>query len=143
MMDWLKLLTMPIMTDTWKKCHSKRDFLIMDLLKPKTDNLNQTVNILLGPKLGDLFQMLVVPQYLWKFYGIKSNIYITEVFDTFTTGLQDTFESLEPIIKAQKFTNSFEEMCVSIIAAPRAGVQCRKCQSDAGARHLIFDLSIL
>jgi len=80
----------------------------MDLLKPRIDNENQTVNILLGPKLGDLFQMLVVPQYLWKFFGIKSNIYITEVFDTFTTGLQDTFESLEPIIKAQKFTNSFE-----------------------------------
>jgi hypothetical protein len=80
----------------------------MSLLKLKIDNEPETVNILIGPKLGDLFQMMVVPQYYWKIFGVKCNLYIVEMYDTFTTGLQDTYESLKPIIEKQEFTNKFE-----------------------------------
>lgn len=64
--------------------------------------------ILLGPKLGDLFHMLTVPRYLHYFYGIKSKIYITEKYDTFSTGLEDTYKSLYEIITQQSFCSSFE-----------------------------------
>ena len=66
------------------------------------------VNILLGPKLGDLFHMLVVPQYYHRIFGRKSNLYLCEKHDKFTTGLEDTYNSLKPIIEKQDFTNSFE-----------------------------------
>jgi hypothetical protein len=68
----------------------------------------QPKNILIGPKLGDLFHMLTVPKYLHYFYGIKSNIFITEKFDKFSTGLEDTYLSLYEIITAQPFTESFQ-----------------------------------
>lgn len=68
----------------------------------------QPKNILIGPKLGDLFHMLTVPKYLYYFYGIKSNIYITEKFDKFSTGLEDTYHSLYQIIISQSFTESFQ-----------------------------------
>ena len=68
----------------------------------------QPKNILIGPKLGDLFHMLTVPKYIHYFYGIKSNIYITEKFDKFSTGLEDTYQSLYEIITSQPFTESFQ-----------------------------------
>jgi hypothetical protein len=68
----------------------------------------QTKNILIGPKLGDLFHMLTVPRYLYHFYGVKSNIYITEKFEKFSTGLSDTYKSLYEIITTQPFTESFK-----------------------------------
>ncbi len=64
--------------------------------------------VLLGPKLGDLFHMLTVPKYLHYFYGIKSKIYITEKFDTFSTGLEHTYNSLYDIVIQQPFCSSFE-----------------------------------
>jgi hypothetical protein len=66
-----------------------------------------TLNILVGPKLGDLFHMLIVPKFLDHFCQVKTNLYIIEIHDNFSTSLEDTYNQLKPIITAQKWCNSF------------------------------------
>lgn len=66
------------------------------------------VNILMGPKLGDLMHALTVPAYYYKFLGIKTNFYLNEVYDNFSTSLERTYEELYPILSKQNYINSFE-----------------------------------
>ena len=72
-----------------------------------TEN-NNFVNILMGPKLGDLMHSLTVPAYYYKFLGIKTNFYLNEVYDKFSTSLERTYEELFPILSKQPYINSFE-----------------------------------
>jgi hypothetical protein len=69
---------------------------------------NNFVNILMGPKLGDLMHALTVPAYYYKFLGIKTNFYINEIYDKFSTSLERTYEELLPILTKQPYINSFE-----------------------------------
>lgn len=66
------------------------------------------VNILMGPKMGDLMHSLTVPAYYYHTLGRKTNFYLCEKYDTFSTSLERTYEELKPIIEAQKYINSFE-----------------------------------
>jgi hypothetical protein len=67
----------------------------------------KTVNILMGPKLGDLFHSLTVPSYYWTHHGIKTNFFITDKYDDFTTTPERTFKELQPIIESQEYINHF------------------------------------
>lgn len=68
----------------------------------------KTINVLVGPRLGDLFHTLAFPRYAYDKMGIKSNIYITETNDTFQFGLDRAYQDLKPIIEIQDFCNTFE-----------------------------------
>ena len=68
------------------------------------DNLD----ILMGPKLGDFISSLVVPAYYYYITGRKTNLYISEYYDKFTTSLERTYEELKPILLNQKYISSFE-----------------------------------
>ena len=68
------------------------------------DNLD----ILMGPKLGDFISSLVVPAYYFQTTGRKTNLYICEFYDRFTTSLERTYEELKPILLSQEYINSFE-----------------------------------
>ena len=68
----------------------------------------KTVNILMGPKLGDLMHSLTVPAFYYRMLGIKTNFYLCERHDTFSTSLERTYEELKPILEAQEYINSFE-----------------------------------
>jgi hypothetical protein len=66
-----------------------------------------TVNILMGPKLGDFLHSLVVPKYLYQVYGMKTNLYLIEKHDKFFLSLRETYDELYPIISKQEYINSF------------------------------------
>lgn len=68
----------------------------------------RTVNILMGPKLGDLMHSLTVPAYYWKILGVKSNFYLCGGHDNFSTSLERTYDELKPILEMQSYINSFE-----------------------------------
>jgi hypothetical protein len=67
----------------------------------------KTINILVGPKMGDLFHMLIVPRYYHYFFNVKTNLYVIEKYDKFTTSLDDSYNQLKPIITSQEWCNSF------------------------------------
>ena len=68
----------------------------------------RTVNILMGPKLGDLMHSLTVPAFYYRTFGVKTNFYLCEKHDKFSTSLERTYEELKPILEAQDYINSFE-----------------------------------
>lgn len=70
--------------------------------------MSNTVNILMGPKLGDFLHSLIVPKYLYQVFGLKTNLYLIEKYDTFYLSLQKTYEELYPIISKQDYINSFQ-----------------------------------
>lgn len=70
--------------------------------------MSQTVNILMGPRLGDFLHSLVVPKYIYNIFGIKTNLYLNEKYDTFYSSLQQTYEELYPIVSKQEYINSFK-----------------------------------
>lgn len=70
--------------------------------------MNKTVNMLMGPKLGDFLHSLVVPKYLYYMFGIKTNLYLIEKYDKFFLSLRDTYKELYPIISQQEYINTFK-----------------------------------
>jgi ADP-heptose:LPS heptosyltransferase len=66
------------------------------------------INVLVGPKLGDLLHSLAFCRYVHDYKNMKCNIYITETNDKFQLGLEKTYQDLLPIMKLQNFCNSFE-----------------------------------
>jgi hypothetical protein len=66
------------------------------------------INVVVGPRLGDLLHSLALPKYIFEKMNIISNIYITEINDSFSTSLQQTYEELKPILECQKFCKSFQ-----------------------------------
>ena len=73
-----------------------------------TNQMMKEINVVVGPRLGDLLHSLVLPKYAYEKMNLISNIYIAEINDVFSTNLHQTFEELKPIIKSQKFCNSFQ-----------------------------------
>jgi len=55
------------------------------------------INVVVGPRLGDLLHSLVLPKYAYEKMNLISNIYIAEINDVFSTNLHQTFEELKPI----------------------------------------------
>jgi len=70
--------------------------------------MNNTVNMLMGPKMGDFLHSLVVPKYLYRIFGIKTNLYLIEKYDTFFSPIDKTYQELYPIICNQEYINSFK-----------------------------------
>jgi hypothetical protein len=68
----------------------------------------ENLDILMGPKLGDFISSLVVPAYYYYLTGRKTNLYICEYYDKFTTSLERTYEELKPILLDQHYVDSFE-----------------------------------
>ena len=66
------------------------------------------INVVVGPRLGDLLHSLALPKYVYDKMNIISNIHIAEINDTFSTSLNQTFEELKPILANQKFCKSFQ-----------------------------------
>lgn len=65
-------------------------------------------NILIGGKLGDFFHSLILPAYIYDTTGEKSNVFICHHKDeVFASGLEKSFEELEPIVVAQQYINTF------------------------------------
>lgn len=65
-------------------------------------------NYLIGGRLGDFIHSLIIPKYLHENQGIKANIYIAEIGDTFSNGLLNTFNELYPVVKSQSYVNNFD-----------------------------------
>ena len=70
--------------------------------------LMKEINVVVGPRLGDLLHSLVLPKYIFENMNIISNIHIAEINDVFSTSLQQSYEELKPVIESQKFCNSFQ-----------------------------------
>ena len=66
------------------------------------------INVVVGPRLGDLLHSLALPKYIFEKMNLISNIFIAEINDVFSTSLQQTYEELKPIVESQKFCNSFQ-----------------------------------
>jgi hypothetical protein len=66
------------------------------------------INVVVGPRLGDLLHSLVLPKYAYEKMNLISNIFITEINDSFSTSLQQTYEEMKPVLQNQKFCNSFQ-----------------------------------
>ena len=66
------------------------------------------INVVVGPRMGDLLHSLVLPKYVYENMNMISNIHIAEINDVFSTSLQQSFEELRPIIESQKFCKSFQ-----------------------------------
>lgn len=66
------------------------------------------INVVVGPRLGDLLHSLAFPKYVFDKMNLVSNIYIAEINDTFSSNLQQTFEELKPILECQSFCKSFQ-----------------------------------
>lgn len=66
------------------------------------------INVVVGPRMGDLLHSLVLPKYVYENMNMISNIHIAEINDVFSTSLQQSYEELRPIIESQKFCKSFQ-----------------------------------
>lgn len=66
------------------------------------------INVVIGPRMGDLLHSLVLPKYVYENMNLISNIFISEINDVFSTSLQQSYEELKPIISSQKFCKSFQ-----------------------------------
>ena len=66
------------------------------------------INVVVGPRLGDLLHSLAFPKYVFDKMNLVSNIHIAEINDTFSSNLQQTFEELKPILECQSFCKSFQ-----------------------------------
>jgi len=62
----------------------------------------------IGAKLGDFIHGLLVPSYIYQTTGEKALVYICEEGCSFTTGIQNTYNELFPIMKDQDFVEGFE-----------------------------------
>lgn len=62
----------------------------------------------IGAKLGDFIHGLLVPSYIYHTTGEKAIVYLCEEGCTFTTGLENTYNELFPIMKDQDFVERFE-----------------------------------
>lgn len=67
----------------------------------------KTVNAIAGGRTGDFFHQLYIPAILYEMHGIKTNLFIAEIGDTFHFGLESAFNELYDIVKNQKFINDF------------------------------------
>jgi hypothetical protein len=66
------------------------------------------INIVVGPRLGDLLHSLALPKYIYEKMNLISNIHIAEINDTFSTSLQQTYEEMKSVLECQKFCKSFQ-----------------------------------
>lgn len=64
-------------------------------------------NYLIGGRLGDFIHSLVVPKFLYDQEGIKANIFITDIGDIFSNGLQNTYNELLPVMQSQRYVELF------------------------------------
>jgi hypothetical protein len=69
---------------------------------------NKIINMISGGRLGDFIHQMYVPAILYNKYKIKTNLYISEIGDYFSFGLQNTFNELHDIILNQEYINKFE-----------------------------------
>jgi hypothetical protein len=69
---------------------------------------NKTLNMISGGKLGDFIHQLYIPAIIYNIYNIKTNLYISEIGDHFSFGLENTFNELHDIISEQEYINTFE-----------------------------------
>jgi hypothetical protein len=69
---------------------------------------NKTLNMISGGKLGDFIHQLYIPAIIYNVYNIKTNLYISEIGDRFSFGLENTFNELHDIISKQEYINTFE-----------------------------------
>jgi hypothetical protein len=69
---------------------------------------NKTLNMISGGKLGDFIHQLYIPAIIYNIYNIKTNLYISEIGDHFSFGLENTFNELHRIISEQEYINTFE-----------------------------------
>ena len=67
------------------------------------NNMLKTVNAITGGRTGDFFHQLYIPAILYEMHGIKTNLFIAEIGDTFHFGLESAFNELYDIVKNQKF----------------------------------------
>jgi len=63
---------------------------------------------LIGGRLGDAINGLMIPAYYYQVTGEKADIYMANIGDNFTAGIERTFEELKPIMAAQDYMNSFQ-----------------------------------
>jgi hypothetical protein len=69
---------------------------------------NKIINMISGGRLGDFIHQMYIPAILYNKYKIKTNLYISEIGDYFSFGLQNTFNELHDIILNQEYINKFE-----------------------------------
>lgn len=69
---------------------------------------NMELNMVSGGKLGDFIHQMFIPAFIYNKYKIKTNLYISEIGDYFSFGLENTFNELYNIISNQEYINKFE-----------------------------------
>lgn len=68
----------------------------------------ESKNYLVGPKLGDCINSLMVCNRNYEKHGFKANIYLTDIGCSFEKGLEFTYSELFPILIKQKWFNNLE-----------------------------------
>lgn len=73
---------------------------------------NNTIDFVVGGRMGDFFQVLYVVQQYYEQTGKKGNVYITNDLqyggDEFTRPLEQLYVELLPLMKEQEYINKFE-----------------------------------
>lgn len=70
--------------------------------------INKELNMISGGRLGDFIHQLYIPSIIYKKKGIKTNLYMAEIGDIFSFGLENTFNEIKEIVLNQTYINKFE-----------------------------------
>jgi len=66
------------------------------------------INILIGGKFGDFIHAQYIPSFIYRTTGITSNIFVSNMGDSFEFGLENSFRELVPVMQNQQYCNSFQ-----------------------------------
>lgn len=69
--------------------------------------MTKILNALSGGRTGDFFHQLFIPAIIYEKYGTKTNLFIAEVGDGFSYGLESAFNEFYNIVKSQKYIADF------------------------------------
>jgi hypothetical protein len=66
-----------------------------------------TKSYLMGGKLGDFIHSLAVCKYIYDISGVKADLFIANIGDSFEQPVEFTFSELKPVLEKQEWLNSF------------------------------------
>jgi len=87
--------------------------MVKDRPKCMESKMQKIYEMVGGGRLGDFLHQLYVPKMYYLKYGIKTNLFISNIAENyagdnkFSNGLEKTFEQLKPIILKQDFISDF------------------------------------
>lgn len=66
------------------------------------------MNMISGGRIGDFLHQLFIPAIIYEKYKIKTNLFIANIGDNFTNGIDQSFKELYEVVSQQEYINNFE-----------------------------------